>query len=215
VKRLVQKSDEPIVVFKPVLDSQHTDRLLDIDPNAKAIWVYRDYRDVVSSSVKKWQGDQKDIMYGIAEGIRRDPKHHQYAIADRMSDQTVNLVKNLCNSGMSPEDGAALLWYVRNLIYFELGLEKDQRVLLVRYEDLVTRPQQYFPRIFHFIGCYFDQEYVSDIFDSSVRKNAGPAINNEVELLCREMVQRLDQQYSLQMSQPLPPTLPKVAQTSI
>jgi hypothetical protein len=215
VKHLIQKSDKPIVVFKPVLDSQHTDRFLDLYPNAKAIWMYRDYRDVVNSAVNRWQGDQKDIMFGIATGIRRDPKHHQYAISDRMSDRTLNLARKLCDPGMSPEDGAALLWYVRNLIYFDLGLEKDQRVLLVRYEDLVSKPQQYFSRIFGFIVCYFDQKLVSDIFDTSVKKNAASAINKEVELLCREMAQRLDHQYSVQLSQPLPPTLPKAAQTSI
>jgi hypothetical protein len=158
VKRLIEKSDRPTVVFKPVLDSQHADRLLDLHPNAKAIWMYRDYRDVVNSSVKKWQGDQRDIMYGIAVGIRRDPKHHQHAIGERMSDQTINLVKQLGNPGMSPEDGAALLWYVRNLIYFDLGLESDPRVLLVKYEDLVARPRQSFSRIFDFIGCHFDQK---------------------------------------------------------
>ena len=154
-------------------------------------------------------------MYGIAAGIRRDPKHHQYAIGDRMSDCTVNLVRKLGNPGMSPEDGAALLWYVRNLIYFDLGLEMDPRVLLVRYEDLVTKPQQYFPRIFGFIGCNFDQEYVGDIFDTSVNKNAGLAVNQEIGLLCREMAQRLDQQYAVQLSQPVPPRLPNTAHTSI
>jgi hypothetical protein len=205
VKRLIKKSDKPIIVFKPVLDSQHTDRLLDLWPNAKAIWIYRDYRDVVNSSVKRWQGDQKDIMYGIAAEIRREPKHHQYAISDRMSERTVNLVRELCSPAMSPEDGAALLWYVRNLIYFDLVLEKDPRILLVRYEDLVTGPRQYFPRIFGFIGCYFDQKYIGDIFDTSVKKAAAPAINKEVELLCSEMLQRLDHQYSVQLSQPLPP----------
>jgi hypothetical protein len=211
VKSLIQNSYKPIVVFKPVLDSQHTDRFLDIYPNAKAVWMYRDYRDVVNSAVKKWQGDQKDIMYGIAGGIQRDPKHHQHAISDRMSDETVILVKKLCNPGMSPEDGAALLWYVRNLIYFDLGLDKDPRVLLVRYEDLVTKPQKYFSRIFDFVGCDFDQKYVGNIFDTSVKKNAVPAINADVELHCREMAQRLDRQYSVELSQPLAPTLPKAA----
>jgi hypothetical protein len=211
VKHLIQKSSKPTVVFKPVLDSQHTDRLLDLYPNAKAIWMYRDYRDVVNSSVKKWQRDHKYIVCGIA-GIRRDPEHHQDAIRERMSERTVNLVKKLCNPGMSPEDGAALLWYVRNLIYFDLALEKDPRVLLVRYEDLVTKPQEYFSRIFDFIGCGFDQRYVGGIFDTSVKRNAASAINEGIELHCREMVQRLDHQYSFELSQPLAPTLPKAAQ---
>ena len=215
VKHLIQKSHEPTVVFKPVLDSQHTDRFLDLYPNAKAIWMYRHYRNVVNSSVRKWKGDHRDIMYGIAAGIQRDPKHHQYAISDRLSDRTVGLVRKLCSLNTSPEDGAALLWYVRNQIYFDLELEKNQRVLLVRYEDLVTRPQQYFARIFGFIGCNFDQEYVDDIFDTSVKESPGPAINKEVEVLCREMVQQLDHQYSVQLSQPLFPTLSKAAHTSI
>ena len=51
--------------------------------------------------------------------------------------------------------------------------------------------------------------------DTSVKKNAGPAINKEVELLCREMAQRLDHQYFVQLSQPLPPRLPNTAHTSI
>jgi Sulfotransferase domain len=211
LKHLIKKSGRRIVVFKPVLDSQHTDRLLGLYPNAKAIWIYRHYRDVANSSVKKWQGDQKEIMCGIA-GIRKDPKHHQDAIAERMSQRTVDIVRGLCNLAMSPEDGAALLWYVRNLIYFDLGLEKDQRVLLVRYEDLVTKPEHYFARIFGFIGCYFDDKYVGDIFDTSVNRNAGPPINKEVARLCHEMLQRLDHQYSVELSQTFPPTLPKAAE---
>ncbi len=197
VTRLIQSSHEPIVVFKPVLDSQHTDRLLDLYANGKAIWIYRHYGDVVNSSVKKWRGDQKEIMYGIAAAIRRDPKHHQYAISERMSERTVNLVKNLCHPGMSAEDGAALLWYVRNLLYFDLALEKNPSVLLVRYEDLVARPRESFPRIFDFIGCHFDQKYLSDIFDTSIQKNGAPVINEEIKRHCRDMMERLDDQYAL------------------
>jgi hypothetical protein len=213
VKYLIQKSKQSIVVFKPVLDSQHIDRLLDLFPHAKAVWMYRDYRDVVKSSVTKWQGDQKDIMYGIAAGIRRNPRHHQYAIADQMTESTLDLVKKLCRPDMSPADGAALLWYVRNLIYFERGLQQDHRVILIKYEDLVTDPQEYCSRIFEFIGCHFDRTYVDDIFDTSVRRTSVFDLNKEIEILCREMARRLDHQHSVQLSQSLPQINSKVAQT--
>jgi hypothetical protein len=198
VKRLIEKSREPTVVFKPVLDLQHTDRLLELHPNTKAIWIYRDYRNVVLSSVKKWQGNQKDIIYGIAADIRRDPKHHQYAIGERMSDDAMRAVRNLSSPSMSAEDGAALLWYVRNLLYFDLKLYLDQRVALVKYEDFVTQPQLHFQQLFNFVECDFKPSYVRDIFDTSVKPSIFPALSPEVELLCREMMTRMHRQYSVQ-----------------
>jgi hypothetical protein len=154
-------------------------------------------------------------MYGIAMGIQRDPKHHQYAIADRMTEWTMDLVKSLCSPDMSAEDGAALLWYARNLLYFDLGLQQDRRVLLVKYEDLVTNPGQYVSRVFQFIGCRFDQNYIRDIFTTSVKKHAAPSIKRKIEVLCREMSQRLDQRYALQLLQPPRPIFPTEAQRSI
>ena len=187
IQRLINKGRQRVVVFKPLNDSQRAKRLLEVYMNARAIWVYRQYQDVVKSSVRKWGSAQKEILLGISEGCERIPG--QDAISERMSPETMCLVKKLCSEDMTAEDGAGLHWYVRNLIYWEL--HDDPRVLLVRYEDLVKRPEGRFLEVFELIGCKFRQEYVSDIYDSSIGTGEAASINGEIKGLCEEMTARL------------------------
>lgn len=193
IKRLIKMSDKKIVVFKPLNDVQHTDRFLKFNENVKAIWIYRNYDDVVKSAVTKWGAAHKDIMIGISQGYKRHPG--QDAIRERMTPEMLRLVKRICNENMTFEDGAALLWYARNLIYFKLALHKDHRVLLVKYEDLVKNPIHHFERIFDFLFCPFNKEYINGIHALSVRKTPLPIIDTKIKLLLTEMMDRLDEQY--------------------
>lgn len=193
---LIKRSSKRVIVFKPLNDIQYADRFLSLHSNAKAIWIYRNYHDVVKSGVVKWGAHHKDIMYGISKGYTNPPKYAaSKTIKERMDPETLELVKSLCNEDMSYEDASALLWYVRNSIFFKLELQKDDRVLLVKYEDLVARPLEQFIRLFDYASCVYDEEYTKNIHTSSVRKLPLPAIEPRIEKLCREMMKRLDEQY--------------------
>ncbi len=117
-----------------------------------------------------------------------------------MKPETLELLDKVCNEEMSYEDGAALVWYVRNLMYFDLRLHKDHRVLLVNNDDLFINPVQHLKRIFGFISCPFDKDYANDILTLSTRKPPSSIIiDPRIEHLCQEMMYRLNEQYKLKM----------------
>lgn len=189
IRRLIEESPESVVIFKPLLDSQHTSRLLSLHPHARAIWLYRHYRDVVGSGTKEWGGDQRDIMWGIASDALNT--RSQQAIREGMSEETVDLVRSLCNGKKpSAEDGALLHWYVRNLLYSEI--QADPRVLLVKYEDLVGDPVVQGRRIFDFVGARFSADYVGDVRASSVGKHSGLKFDPRIQERCEDLLRALD-----------------------
>ncbi len=198
IKHLIEKSDKKIIVFKPLNDTQHADRFFNLHTKVKVIWIYRNYHDVANSAVKKWGHIHKNIMNSISkEDFKKHPGH--VTLSERMESETLEQVKMVFKENISYEDGAALLWYVRNKIYFDLSLDKDHRVLLVKYEDLVVNPIQHFKTIFGFISCPFNKEYINDIHDSSVEKRNSPVFDFKVKGLCDEITNRLSKQYDFQM----------------
>jgi len=192
IERLIRRSYARTVGFKPVCDSHWTDRLLDRHPDSRAIWIYRDYQDVANSAVRNFGAHQADIVRWIVE---KDWKTLDWR-GERLSESTVDLVHRVYRSDLSPEEGAALFWYMRNQLFFELSLHRDERVLFVRYEHLVGRPGEVFPRVFSFIGCTLDPVFYAGVFESSVRKHAFPEIDPELRKACEELQARLDAEHA-------------------
>jgi hypothetical protein len=190
IARLIAWSPAPWVVFKPVCDAHRLDRYLERFPAARVIWPWRRYQDVANSAVKKWGDHQKQIIRAIARG--GEPWLGWRG--ERLEPDVTQRVAALYHDGMSPEEGAAIQWYLRNHFYFRLGLDRDPRVLLLRYEDLVTSPKEHFERIFAFLGdCPLDGLDLSRIDPRSIGKASFPAIDPAIERLCEEMVGRLEE----------------------
>jgi hypothetical protein len=201
IKKLISRDRNRFIMFRPLNDAQHADRHLMLHPNSKAIWIYRRYPDTINSAVKKWGEHQKNIIMWIKneadkENFAPKEEHLPYSIyAERMHPETLAVIKKLAFDGLTDEEGAALVWYIRNQIYFDLHLQHDNRVLLVKYEDFVTEPELNLKRIFEFIGFKTQKNYADDIFSSSIGKNPAPALNSEIENICRNMMERLDGLY--------------------
>ncbi|HEY6104324.1 MAG TPA: sulfotransferase domain-containing protein, partial [bacterium] len=195
VRRIIGRSSGDAVVFKPLNDAQDADRLLERYAGAKVIWIYRGYRSVVHSAIRMWQGAQRDIMLGIARDERRHPG--QVPVREGMTPDMVALCRRLSDPDISAEDGAALHWYFRNLLYFERGLDRHSSVLLVKYEDLVAEPTTYFPGIFEFIGCRYSEKYVKIVQRSGLEQPAVPSLRPEIEGLCVTLMERLDSRKGL------------------
>ena len=53
------------VVYKPLCDSQWTDKLLAEHPSARALWMYRRPDDVARSAQVKWADHQRDVLRRI------------------------------------------------------------------------------------------------------------------------------------------------------
>lgn len=191
VERLIERCPAPIVLFKPLTDSQWIDRILDRHPGSRAIWMYRRYPDVANSAVRMWGSHQRDSIRRICEA-RWDELGWQ---GERLSRETRERIEAVYREDLTDHEGAVLRWYLRNRFFFELDLERDERVLMVKYEEAVTRPEELFARIFEFLECPFEPAYVEGVRVTSIGKEALPGIRSEIRAVAEEMLGQLDAAY--------------------
>ncbi len=176
------------VVFKPLCDSQWTDRLLVEHPNARALWMYRRPEDVARSANVKWADHQRDVLRRIhvrdwdALGWR----------GERLSESVLAAVDKHYREEMTLASASVLYWWVRNRLYFELGLHEDGRVLPVRYEPLVQDPEHSFQEVFGFLGVPFDPDSVAQVHARSVQAGADLTVEPEIGRMAHELLERLD-----------------------
>ena len=190
IDALIRRSFARCVVFKPICDSHLTDELLERHDGSKALWIYRDVRPVVASAVRKWDAHQRDVMDWIHAG---DWERLGWR-GERLSPETRSALARCYRPDLSLQEGAALFWWMRNRFFFELGLDADERVLLLRYEDLVTKPEASFERVFSFLGCPFSPALCDEVSPRSLRTSAEIPLAPEIESLCRDMTERLDRE---------------------
>ena len=191
LQKIINGSYARNVVFHAIEESQNADRWLESIDNAQAVWIFRRYQDVANSAVGRWGDHQKDLM--------RRFRDHEYPGEDwrgeNVPDDVRELIVSLYRDDMSSEDGAAMFWYLRNQFYWRFGFDDDARVLLVKYEDLVTNPQEHFPPLFEFVGVPFQPEHVAHIFSSSVGKRPFKGVRRDIEELCEELWQKFETRY--------------------
>ncbi len=191
IEWLIRLSPAPVVSFGCILDSQRCDRLLSRFEGAKAIWVYRRYQDAASSSVRLWGEHQKDLARSVARGELGPLGGRAAGVRPEM----VKLFRELFTEELSNEDGACLYWYLRNSVYFDLGLDRDDRVLPLQYEDAVLNSEAAFRRVFDFLGFPYHPEIVGQIFSTSVGKDRWAGAAPHIEELCDGLKARLDERY--------------------
>src|SRR5947209_14562099 len=138
VRRLVLASRHRYVLFKPLCDSHRVDELLGLDTPTpgRAIWAYRGVDGRVRSALAKFGDTNLRVLTEIAAGRGGDLWQ-----AQRLSDDNLALIASFDWSSMSPASAAALFWFVRNSLFFDLGLDQRDDVLLSSYDALVAAPE--------------------------------------------------------------------------
>lgn len=178
----------PLVVCKPLVESQNLDTLLGLFPSTRAIWMYRDYRAVVLSNLKYFGQDtgHRDLRPILA----RDTSNWR---AEKFAESDLEIIENLYSPDMDSHDAAALFWFARNSLFFSRGFDADARILLCRYADLVTRPAEIMTGAYRFIDRpYPGDRIVADVFTSSKNRGRDLTLSPQVRQLCEDMLTRLD-----------------------
>lgn len=185
IRALVAASPARHVVIKALCELQSLSSLLDRFMPAKAAWIIRNVDDVVNSHLRLWTG--------MPESIRRIVEETETAgwRGRGLSPDTLETLRRHYHPGLSNASACALFWYLRNVLYFEQQLDTDPRVILVRYEDLVTEPHSKFHEIFSFFGLDYTPRIGRRVFASSVRKSTPPEIEAPVRRLCEDLDDRL------------------------
>jgi hypothetical protein len=205
VDSLARWSGRPVAVFKSIVDAQWADRFLERHAGSRAIWICRRYPDVARSAIVKWGDHQQWLI----NGVRRRAFAELGWRSERLADHVVTTIDRVHRPDLTVQEGAALFWWMRNSILWDRDLAADDRVLIVRYEDLVTDPVPHADRVFAFLGVPFDPSFVSDATPRSVRDEPLEGLSDEIRELCDTMQLRLDEAYAESLRRhPLPAPVP-------
>jgi len=173
----------PLVVLKPIVESQNATRLLGAFPGSSAVWMYRDYESVAASDL---------ALFGRGNGIRNlqlllsnDPPNWR---AEFVPPATRDVLASLFREDMPPYDAAALFWWARNRLFFDLRLNERSDVFLCRYENLVSDPDRVMKHFYRSIGVKFPKRQITAGVgaDARARRNA-VSISSDVRALCDEL----------------------------
>lgn len=188
VKAEFEKAKGPLIVLKPLVESQNTLKLLDYFPGSKALWMYRNYKAVARSRVKKQAGE--NLIRDLRAIVQRKPNNWRY---ENVSDELHDVVVRNFAENMNRYDAAALYWFVRNRLFFDLQLDKNPHVMICQYEELVRDPANVVRKIYSFLGHYFPgDKVVREVNMGSLYKGQDIYISPAIERICDDLLSNLD-----------------------
>jgi hypothetical protein len=191
IRELVEHSRHPFVLFKPLCDSHRTANLLDglgLHQAPRAMWAYRSVDGRARSAVAKFGDANLRMLRDLALGQGRDRWETQ-----RLSADSLELVSSVDWARASPLDAAALFWYVRNRLYFELGLAERSDVLLVSYDAMIADPEAEMARICGFLDLPYHPRLVAHVEGRVDRgRNGRLELDTRIWERCSELGEQLD-----------------------
>jgi hypothetical protein len=208
IDELIDRSRKRILIFKPLNDSQRVGEFIDYFPGSRTLWVFRDVLDTVQSAVRKWGPAQRNMMTYIGDALRASDSPEAAldrmgewpscaVYAEKLSPATYDRIVDWTAQPISDATGAAILWYARNSLFFDQGLEGHARAMPVRYENLVTDPTNQIARICEFIGVRYSRKLSQEVYSSSVGKGSQYEIDKAVLDACQELQLQFERAESL------------------
>lgn len=191
VRGLVTRDRHRLVLFKALCDSHRTGDLLDEVARytpARAVWVYRGVDDRVRSAVSKFGDVNRRIMAEIAAGRGGDRWQ-----AQRLSQESLDLLREVRPETLSAESGAALFWLARNRLYFEQGLHERDDVHLVGYDQVVADPEGLGRALSAFLELPYSSATVEHVDTRSVRARPPLDLDPRVRAACDRLEHALAQ----------------------
>ena len=191
VAAVISSVRAPLVVAKPLVETQNVRTLLNYFHGSKALFMYRRYADVALSDLAKF-GERNGIenIRPIAEG-----NAHNWRSAGA-SREVHELIRQCYSEKMNRNDAAALFWFARNHLFFDLDLPSHPAVMLCRYEHLTEDPLAVMRRIYEFLQA--DCSDLSHITDVRAAQPKSLEVSDQVRAACERLQSRLDVHYALQ-----------------
>ena len=192
----IERSPHPLVVLKPLVESQKAPSILREIDRAVCVWVFRHYRDVARSNVKLFSPEV--ARYNLEPIVREQSDSWR---AELVPEDVRELVVRHYSPDMNPFDGAALFWYARNRLFFDLGLTREERVMLLKYEDLAADPELSLRRLYRHAGIAFPGPRIAEgIHPSSIGLGRELELSPEIERACEELWSELNVAYESRLA---------------
>lgn len=184
IRQLTLASPAPVFVIKALCELDQLPHLMATFRPAKTLWVVRDWRDSVNSAIRSF-GNLVPQWHRLAHGDASDWRGRG------MSPATRELLMALYRPDASEAEGAAIMWFYRNALFFEHQLAADPRVRVVFYEALVQDPMREVAAVYDFLELPgFNAAIAGRIHARSVRHRSPPDISPAVTALCDELLAR-------------------------
>ena len=189
IEDIIAASRHTHVLFKPLCDSHRAPHLLDgiaasVEP--RAIWAYRDVDGRVRSALAKFGDGNLQVLREFADGTNTTRWH-----VARIAPDTADLVRSFDYDTLTPESGAALMWYVRNRLYFDLDLDARDDVYLASYNDFLADPVGTMRPLAAFLGFPYRDELVAHVSARPATHQAALAIDPSIRAACDDLTSRL------------------------
>jgi hypothetical protein len=190
IRAIVTGSRHDFVLFKPLCDSHRIGTLLDelgTPSPGKAVWAYRSVDGRVRSALAKFGDANLRALTRIAAGTG-----DALWQAQGLSEEHRELIRRSVADGMSPESAAALFWYLRNALYFELGLDERPDIALASYDAVVRDPAGEIGSLCAFLQLRFQPSFVAHIEQRAGSSASSVPIDPAIRELCQELHERLE-----------------------
>lgn len=199
VRAVVAASPARFVLLKPLCDSHRSVDLLDhLAPagTGRAIWMYRSVDARLRSAVAKFGDVNLRVLAAIADGSGSGAWQ-----AQGISSTNLDLIRSFDYQMMSPESAAALFWFVRNSLYFDLGLAGRPDVTIVSWDLLVADPARHMGRLCAFLGLEY-QPAMTARMDRRSTPGPSPSIDPTIRQHCEGLDRRLLEAAGLPLPEP-------------
>jgi len=143
---LAESSAAPFFIIKSLCELDQLAELMEEFPPAKTLWLVRAFDDSVNSAIRSF-GNFALQLHRLAKD-----KNGNGWRGRGMSDETQSILVRFDHPAINEASAAALMWYYRNILFFEQGLDGNPNLKLVLYEDLVTDPEATLRDILTFLG---------------------------------------------------------------
>jgi hypothetical protein len=203
VRTQIENSRPSLVVLKPLVESQNALKLLNYFDNSTALWVYRHYRDVALSNLEIWGlengiNDLRPIVEGQPQNWR----------SENVSEYTKQIVRKHFSEDMNPYDAAALFWFARNRLFFEMDLDKNYNVMTCKYDNLITNSLKTISDIYKFVGYKYPADKIPvNIYADSKGRGKNIKLSQAIEILCNDLLNKLDLAHELTQHHSIPQKL--------
>ncbi len=184
IKQLAARCPAPVFVIKALCELDRIKLLMDTFAPAKTVWVVRDWRDSTSSAIRSF-GNFVPQWHRLAHGDAGDWRGRG------MSPATRELLAALYHPDASEAEGAAIMWFYRNVLFFEQQLAADPRVRVLFYEELVQSTHREVEAAYEFLGISaFNAAIAGPIYARSVKHRTPSDISPAVVALCDDLLAR-------------------------
>ncbi len=183
IEALMARSRAPVFVLKSLCELQDLGDLMRRHAPARTLWMLRGYEEVTRSMLASF-GNFVRQAHRLAE----DKAGSEWR-GRGMSDATQKILREAVEDGLDEASAAALMWYYRNVLFFEQGFAGDPGVRLVRYESLLADPQLECCRIATFLGLPLSPRAVAAITPRAV-VSGGVEVSPLVRRHCDALMRR-------------------------